>query len=293
MKKLLTLFCLLGFLNNTFSQETYNIKNESLTLKTEVAGSLDLLWTSQGGIFRYFIKNEKNEIVELKNTKNKSTKKYNQEYLQVLAEQTKSSASSDTTKFTLASLKTFIELYNASVDPNFQVTKKAKIIPRASIYGGLTNNPFVENPENSLVPLFAGEVEVLAAAKSRHAGFAYFNLSLKSKKFKYQASQIGLGYRFRFINQEKFSVYTNLVFATYTTTKATISYPDPNNSTQIISKTERGSAFDAPLIFGLGSDLKISSKSYITLSLNELFALALKNQGNFPINFTMGYKINL
>ncbi len=52
-------------------------------------------------------------------------------------------------------------------------------------------------------------------------------------------------------------------------------------------------SFDAPVIFGLGADIKISKNSFITFYYNELFALSLDNQGNFSTNIALGYKFNL
>jgi len=59
MKKLV---CLLGFLvfsTFAFSQETYTINGEELSLKTEVNGTLDLLWNNINGEFRYFVRDLK------------------------------------------------------------------------------------------------------------------------------------------------------------------------------------------------------------------------------------------
>ena len=70
-------FSLLTFLG--FSQETYTVNNESLSLKNEVDGALDFLWTSgDNGQFRYFVRTENGEITELQNTK--TGKDYNHEY---------------------------------------------------------------------------------------------------------------------------------------------------------------------------------------------------------------------
>jgi len=47
------------------------------------------------------------------------------------------------------------------------------------------------------------------------------------------------------------------------------------------------------LIFGLGADFKICDSSYITFVYDSIFALLRDNEGNFPIDFAVGYKFNL
>ena len=52
-------------------------------------------------------------------------------------------------------------------------------------------------------------------------------------------------------------------------------------------------SFDVPFIFGIGSDIKVSKNSYITIIYGELFAIFLNNQGNFSTDISIGYKFNL
>jgi len=54
-----------------------------------------------------------------------------------------------------------------------------------------------------------------------------------------------------------------------------------------------GSSLQAPFSVGLGADIKLNSFSFLTLSYNELFALFVKNNGNFSTHLNIGYKINL
>ncbi|WP_370002266.1 hypothetical protein [Winogradskyella sp.] len=48
-------------------QETYAINGETLELKTEIDGKLDLLWNIIDGEYRYFVRTENDDIIELKN----------------------------------------------------------------------------------------------------------------------------------------------------------------------------------------------------------------------------------
>ena len=85
--------------------------------------------------------------------------------------------------------------------------------------------------------------------------------------------------------------YTNITFATFNFAKATISRLDSSN--QIITQEESASNFDAPFIFGLGLDVKISEKLFVDLDYDELFAAFLDNQGNFSRHIALGLKFNL
>ena len=137
----------------------------------------------------------------------------------------------------------------------------------------------MDNPDNKSTPLFGLEFEILEANKMpRHAGFFSFRHALEQKDIEYTETQLALGYRFRFINQSAFNIYANVKFATYTFSES------PERSL---------SAFDAPFIFGLGSDIKIGENGFLTLAYNELFAIFIDNGGNFPIDFAIGYKMNL
>ena len=279
MKKILILVFLIAISHTSFAQETYTINDETLVLKTEVEGDLDLFWNTIDGAFRYFVRNNDGDIQELKNTKDSESNAFLEEYKTVLNTLTGNSISADKVNLTLSSLKTFFEAYNVSKNINYQVSERVKLQSRISVFGGLTNNPLVINPDNKTTPFFGLEYEILEANKlPMHAGFFSIRHALEHKDFKYSATQLALGYRFRFINKSAFNIYANVKFATYT-------FSD--------SPARNISAFDVPFIFGLGSDIKIGENSFITLAYNELFSLFIGDGGNFPIDFAIGYKMSL
>jgi len=279
MKKILILVFLIALCHSTFAQETYTINDETFELKTEIEGDLDLLWNTIDGTFRYFVKNNDGDIQELKNTKDSESNDYLEEYKTVLNTLTGNSISTDNVNLTLSSLKVYFDAYNASKNINYEVSERVKLQPRIGVFGGLTNHPFMDNPDNKTTPFFGLEFEILEANKMpRHAGFFSIRHALEHKDFEYSDTQLALGYRFRFINQSAFNIYANVKFATYTFSE---------------SPAGSRSAFDAPFIFGLGSDIKIGENGFITLAYNELFAVFIDNGGNFPIDFAIGYKMNL
>jgi hypothetical protein len=275
------------------AQETYTINGETLDLKTEVNGNLDLLWTVSDRNYRYFVRTESGSIIELVNTKNPETRKYQEEYISTLNGLTKEyGLTAEKVNLTLPSLKNYINIYNSTSDLNYNFEPRSKLQTRLGVFGGVTNQPFIYNPNNKSVPSFGAEFEIYSDTRfKRHAG--YFNLitALDSDELKYASTQLGLGYRFRFINKETFSVYANVTFVTYTFYNETVTYEDPSGS--YITEEQSGSSFDAPFIFGLGSDIKVTKNGYITIAYNSLFAIFTENQGNFPIDFAVGFKFNL
>lgn len=272
------------------AQELYMIEGEELQLKTEVSGKLDLLWNIIDGNYRYFVRTDTNTIVELKNTKVDG--KYQFEYRDLLTELTDNSKSTKRLNLTLFSLSEFIDDYNSTVDSTYESTvSRNKLLFRLGVFGGLTNSPFVTNPDNLTTPLFGGELEVLDVNQiSRHAAFFQIKHVLEQDELQYSTTELALGYRFRAINKAKFSLYANVKFATVNFSNAVVS---TNTNGTITTEEFNETAFDVPFIFGIGADIRISENSFITLAYNELFAILLDNQGNFSQDFTIGYKFNL
>ena len=290
MKKIICILCFLLSVSFLQAQESYTINGETLELKTEVEGRLDLLWNIIDSRYRYFVRTEDNTITELKNTK--VDRDFQEEYKTLLNELTNNSMSTKRLNLTLFSLKEFIDTYNISADTNYQSTAiRSKIQLRIGVFGGMTNSPFVTNPNNEKTPLFGAEFEVLEAERvSRHALFMQLKHVLEQDDIKYSTTELSIGYRFRVINKEKFSLYGNMKFATLNFSNATV-VTDTNGT--ITTEEFNETAFDVPFIFGVGADINVSKNSFITISYNELFALFLDNQGNFSTDFSIGYKFNL
>lgn len=279
------LFCLAFQLN--YSQETYTVNGETLELKTEIDGKLDLLWNVIDGKYRYFVKTEDGTITELKNTKDDNND-YQEEYKSTLSSLTNGN-STDKLKLTLYSLRNYIDSYNASVDTSYTSTStESNVQFRLGFSGGITNNPFVGNPDNTKTPLIGAELEIYETnVLPRHSGFLQARHAFENDDFKYSTSELSLGYRFRFINKETFSIYGQVKFATVNFSNFT--FLDENDMEVDSNET----SFDIPFIFGVGSDIKVGNNSYITIIYGELFALLLDNQGNFSTDIAIGYKFNL
>jgi len=83
--KRIVLFITLLVSVSLFAQKQYIVNGNSYTLKSEVEGTISLLWNIIDGEYRYFSK-KGSEIIELKNTANE--KEFQNEFKQVLANHT-------------------------------------------------------------------------------------------------------------------------------------------------------------------------------------------------------------
>lgn len=287
MKKFLLfiLFCFAFQIN--YSQENHTINGETLQLKTEVDGKLDLLWNVINSQYRYFVKSEDGTITELKNTQG-ADNKYQEEYKAVLSRLT-NGMSADKLKLTLYSLKSYIIEYNKSVDSNYtDYTKEGNVQMRLGFSAGITNNPFVGNPENKKNLMIGAELELFEANPlPKHSGFIQARHAFDSDEFLYSTTEFSLGYRFRFISKETVSIYAQTKLATLNFSDAT--FVNENNMDVNVKNT----SFDVPLIFGVGADIKVCENSYISIIYGELFAILLNNQGNFSTDIAIGYKFNI
>lgn len=288
MKKItfIIVACLAFKLN--FSQNTFTINNETLELKTEIDGKLDLLWNTFNNNYRYFVRTEDGTITELSNTKDKNNT-YKEEYKTLLNNLT--GKTTNKLKLTLYDLIKFIDSYNASADTNYTTTTtltKHNVQLRLGFSGGVTNNPFVGNPDNKIHPLIGAELELYEAYRlPRHSGFLQVRHAFDSNDFPYSTTELSLGYRYRIINAETFSIYGQVKLATLNFSDVT--FTNEND----MEVTNNDTSFDIPFIFGIGSDIKMGENSFITIIYGELFAAFLDNQGNFSTDIAIGYKFKL
>jgi len=286
MKKFVLCFALFLIPYLSISQETFTIDDRSYLLIQETDGNINLFWGIIRGKDRYFIK--KDSLIELVNTKDDNGNRQF-EYKRLLAQLTSDKAITlDKVKLKLMSLKTFIDTYNLLRDPDYKINPKGKLLTRFSGFTGLSNSPFLDNSDQTINTLIGVEFEFSEAkALPRHSIYFQGKQIFASHSFDYSATQIVVGYRYRFINKKTFNIHTSLDLARY----AFLKVKQLNSNGINIYDKENG--FVAPLIFNLGADIRLNDNSFLTLSYNELFSILLNGYENFPLSFTIGYKINL
>ena len=280
MKTLLSLIAVTIFLFVTTlnAQQQYTVDGKQYSLLTEIEGPLTLLWNTIDGEYRYFSK-KGNDILELRNSKVDG--KYQEDYKETLRTQTQDHPTGlAKVNFTRPSLASFFVAYNKAADPNFKhESPSVQLKTRLGAFAGVSNSVFTINPTNALSPVLGIDFEIVDESKlKRHSMVVRFKQTLENSDTNYSSSQFSLNYRFRFVKSSKLDVFINTKFVAYTYIK--------NESTS-------GGSFQAPIAFGLGADYAVGN-GYITFCYNDIVGLGIENvDGNFPVDFTLGYKFKL
>lgn len=270
------------------AQEIFIIDNDTLQLQREVRGTLSLFWSEKGHRYRYFVQ-KGDRLVELRNTNG------NQEYKQQLEELTAdASVKTRDVQFVLYSLKHFTNTYNAQMQEDYTFNEATdNIQQRVGLFTGLSNNIFTENPGDVLVPVVGIEYEFYDPNLApRHSAFLQLRQSFKQDEYRYSSTQFSINYRFKALYFSNFDLHINTKLATFFYSEDTI--PITNDEGEVIAiRDDSGFTFTAPFSFGVGSDIQITPNSFITVGYNDIVAIVLDSNGNFPLDFTIGYKYNL
>lgn len=294
MKRLLLSLCGLFLCLNSLNAQTdsYTVNGQSYELQTEVEGPMTLLWNVIGQEYRYFIK-KGNTVTELVNTEVDG--KYQAEYIGTLQELT-GDANVDTQRLrlTLGSLRKFVNDYNTQMDPNY--TDNSLLVDleyRLGAFGGVTNNIFTTNPENVSVPQFGIDFELYdPTALPSHAVVFQFKQTLSSDEFDYQSSQFSLNYRLKFIKSKAIDVYLNTKLVTLTSAKRDSPLVLEGEDGSSVTVNQEGTNLQGPLIFGLGADIRLG-KGFLTLNYHDAFSFVIDDNGEFPVDVSLGYKFIL
>lgn len=270
------------------TSETFIIDGDTLQLQREVTGPLSLFWNETGHTYRYFVQ-KGDRLVELKNEKN------NQEYKEQLAKLTSDAKiKARDVFFVLYSLRHFVNRYNALVEEDYEFNDATDNIQnRLGLFLGLSNNKYTENPEDILAPIAGVEFEFYDPNLApRHAAFLQLRQSFRQEGFRYTSTQLSINYRFRALYFSGFDFHINTKLATFL-------YAEENerllnDAGEVVAiKENNGFTFTAPFSFGVGSDIQITDRGFITVGYNDIFSLVLDGNDSFPIDFTLGYKFNL
>jgi len=290
MKRLLLLLAFACSLS-LYAQTNYTIDGKEYSLSTEIEGTLSLLWTTKGGTYQYFSK-KGTDLTALINTKIDG--EFQEEYKQVLQSQTKDQGmSTDKVKLTLPSLKEFFSEYNQKVDPNYpDLPPKAKLKARLGFFGGMTNYPFFSNPDNTLLPQIGAEVEIVDEVKlKRHSMLVQLRQLFATSDYDFSSTQISLNYRFKFVKSDAVDLYINTKFADYVYITQDIDDPNGDGDPEDAISGSGGN-FRAPFALGLGADIPLGN-GFLTVAYNDIFALNLEDNGDFTVDFSVGYKFSL
>lgn len=271
-----------------FAQDTYTVEGESLSLYSDVKGSLELLWNSIDGSYRYFLKKD-NTITELKNSRVDG--RYQEEYKDVLNTYLGPDRVQDL-KFTKPDLSSAIDYYNAASDPSYRTQDlSVQLKTRLGGFAGISNYPYFVNPDNTTLIQLGAEFEVIDEVKlKRHSLVFQLRQLIGSSDYDFNSTQLMLNYRFKFVYTDAFDIYLNTKIAGYNYISQDIDIVESNGEITNISGS--GGEFQVPFALGLGADIALG-KGYLTILYQDAFAINLEDNGEFPIDFALGYKFNL
>lgn len=296
MKHFILLFFLFHFIPATAQTKSYTIHNQSYELKTEVEGSISLLWNIIDKEYRYFAK-KGDVIIALTNTK--SDNQYQEEYKAQLLELTSGVYMDreriDRVRLTLSNLRRFFNDYNNKVDPEFIAKKlQSDLEYRLGFFGGITNSIFRTDLLNSLEyeegirSQFIIDFELYdIIALPSHGVALQYKHTFFSGELGENDHQFSVNHRFKFIKTPIFQVYLNTKIVTYSIFKRDFLGPgftDPS----LITVTN----LQSPFIFGLGTDIKLK-RGYLSLNYNDAYSFFIDSRDAFPVDISLGYRFIL
>lgn len=291
-KSTLSFFFAFMFFTASAQEKTYEINGERLQLQKEVEGPLTLLWNTIDNQYRYFIEKD-GKYAELVNTR--SNGEYQEEYKETLRRFTEDAdIQTDKVKLVLYSLRDFANKYNQTVDSEYTFTdKRGKLITQLGVFGGLSNNIYTNNPENVLAPVLGVELELIDPNLSpRHSAFFHLRHTAAKSDYSYTSVQLSLNYRFKFINKDTYKIHLDTELVNLYYSEETIDIT--NEEGAVTGTADRdGISLKTPISFGLGTDIRILPNGFLTFSYNDFVSLVLKDNGEFPVDFTIGYKMTL
>lgn len=272
------------------AQQTFIIEGDTLQLQREVKGSLSLFWNQEDTKYRYFVQKE-NRMVELRDSLINGKLQYREQLAKLTSD---TEIRTDDVKFLLYSLKHFVNSYNALVQEDYEFNEAStNIKQRLGLFVGLSNNKYTENPENIISPIVGLEYEFYDPNLApRHSAFLQLRQSFKREEYRYSSTQLSINYRFKALYFKGWDVHIDTELATFLYSEDKVRIKDDSGEVVAI-KDDSGFSFTAPFSFGIGSDIRITDNSFISVGYNDIFAIALDGNDSFPVDFTVGLKYNL
>ena len=126
----------------------------------------------------------------------------------------------------------------------------------------------------------------------RHSAFLQLRHNFRQNDYRYSSTQLSINYRFKVLYLKSFDVHVDTRLASLFYSQETVSIT--NDAGEVVAvREDSGFTFTAPFSFGVGSDIKLTTNSFITIGYNDIYSLVLDSNGKFPIDFTVGYKYSL
>lgn len=281
---------LLFFWSGLQGQGIFVIEGDTLKLTAEVRGELSLFWDKEPESPRFFVR-KGDRILELKDSLHNGRPQYRIALERITRNQ---NAPLRDLEFSRASLGAFVRTYNEHAALQRTQSESQRVFAsRIGFFTGLSNKVYADNPDNVLAPLIGLEFELFNPQFSwRHSLVVDLEQSFKRQGYRYTATQLSLGFRYRFlqINRLQFYLDATLVRLLYERDE----YQELDEHGGVLAmRDDSGFKLQAPLSLGMGADYQVTQNGYITFGYNEVVSATLESNGAFPIDITIGYRYQL
>lgn len=281
---------LLFFWSGLQGQGIFVIEGDTLKLTAEVRGELSLCWDEGPERPRFFVRRG-DRMLELKDSLHNGRAQYQMELERITRDQNPSLGDLE---FSLASLGAFVRTYNENAQQQKTQKESQRVFAsRIGFFTGLTNNVYADNPDNVLAPLIGLEFEMFNPQFSwRHSVVVDLEQSFKREGYRYTATQLSVGYRYRFVQINRLQFYLDATLGRLLYERD--EYQEIDAHGQLLAMRDNsGFKLQAPLSLGIGADYQVTQKGYITFGYNEVVSATLESNGSFPIDITLGYRYQL
>ncbi|MGO1751159.1 MAG: hypothetical protein ACTHYV_01590 [Psychroflexus sp.] len=274
--KLIYTFCLFFLICIASAQNKITVDQKTYDVKLLEDGELSLYSEHTTGDRLYIMSYEgKNVLLEKNNFHQK---------IQTLLNR---SLSMRSVNYRTRSLVIFTERFNHRVDD-----KVDKLSLGLSVFGGISNQFLFTNPNNEKYGVAGAELE-LSNRKMfrRHSLFFQFNQTINTTDYDFNLSQLTLNYRFRFIDTKYFYAAANVEFFSLNYVSFENSYY--NQDEELVVEDEETTALDTPISFGASLNFNLSKVTTIFVSYNDFVALGVNDNGETPLDFSLGLRFAL
>ncbi len=282
MKKLILSVAFLLIANFLAAQSIeMQVNGETRELTYEVKGELGLLVDDSSREYDLFVK--KNETVKELTEDN---------YLAVLSDLTSDKdIPTDELELNLRDVRNFVLDYNAKFNDEFKKTPPVSI--RMSFLGGVSNyNAFLpaDFDDNYLFQALSFEL-YNKERYNRHSLIVQARKSADQGDFDVDIFEIGIGYRFKIINSDRFHFYFETEF--FNLHRVDVNEEQLPETTGVTIESDSDYEFEPPLGLGGGIAYQVTEGFYLTANYNNIVFLGLDDNDESPLDIRFGLKFDL
>ena len=281
MKYQIFTLAFLFFLNLLTAQsETFNINGKDKTLTYDVDSKLSLLVDDSSRNYIMYVKKD-SRIKKLSEDNYKKILNNFSEDKNIPLENV---------DFTLRDIRNFVLDYNAKFNDEF--AKAPPVSARLGILGGISNyNAFLPETGDDEYSFGGLSIEFYNKEKfNRHSLLLQVRKNFDEGDIDLDIWEIGIGYRFKIINSEKFHLYFETEF--FNLHKVDFNEAIIPNQQGVTIEPDSDWEVEPPLGLGGGMAYQIADNFFLTANYNNIVFLGLDDNGKSPLDVRFGVKFD-